>query len=64
MAWLAMMVSRTCFVLGGLSAVAEEDSEDQEQDSFVLEKVMARVADCTCRGHANPVAGCVPPIVV
>ena len=39
-AGLAITVSGTCFALGGLPAVGEEESEDQERDGFMLEEVI------------------------
>ncbi|MCY3839306.1 MAG: TonB-dependent receptor plug domain-containing protein, partial [Gammaproteobacteria bacterium] len=40
MAGLAMTVFCTCFGLGGLPALGEEESEDEQQDGFVLEEVI------------------------
>ena len=40
MAGLAMTVSAAYFVLGAVPAVGEAESEDREQDGFVLEEVI------------------------
>ena len=36
----AMLASTACFGIGGLPAIAEEESEDQRRDGFMLEEVI------------------------